>query len=282
MVRPATTQARRYTGRRPVTIPSLTAAQLHQFVTDGYLRIDHAFTAELAGAARAIFWNDLRSQGCLPEDRATWTRPVIRLGMYSQPAVVAAANTSTLRMAFDQLIGAGCWRPCMSVGTLPVRFPSEKDPGDAGWHIDPGFDHQQPDFMDWRVNVQSRGRALLMLMLFSDVGEADAPTRIRVGSHADIARALAPAGEAGLTLRQLLPHFASTATRREILATGSAGTVYLCHPLLVHSAQPHHGHEPRFMAQPPLLPQAEHWISNLEQPVNEVARAIHLALGESV
>jgi hypothetical protein len=28
----------------------------------------------------------------------------------------------------------------------------------------------------------------------------------------------------------------------------------LCHPFIVHSAQPHRGSTPRFMAQPPLLP----------------------------
>jgi hypothetical protein len=30
--------------------------------------------------------------------------------------------------------------------------------------------------------------------------------------------------------------------------------VYLCHPFLVHAAQPHHGDRPRFMGQPPLHP----------------------------
>jgi hypothetical protein len=35
-------------------------------------------------------------------------------------------------------------------------------------------------------------------------------------------------------------------------ATGDAGTVYLCHPFLVHSAQPHRVSRPLFMAQPPL------------------------------
>jgi hypothetical protein len=30
--------------------------------------------------------------------------------------------------------------------------------------------------------------------------------------------------------------------------------VYLCHPFLVHAAQPHRGNEPRFLAQPPLHP----------------------------
>ena len=60
----------------------------------------------------------------------------------------------------------------------------------TGWHIDPAFDHHKPDFMDWRVNIHSRGRTLLMLFLFSDVTEADAPTRLRAGSHMDIARAI--------------------------------------------------------------------------------------------
>ena len=51
--------------------------------------------------------------------------------------------------------------------------------------------------------------------------------------------------------------FASTEHCEEVLATGSAGTVYLCHPFIVHSAQSHRGTRPRFMAQPPLLPEGE-------------------------
>ena len=76
-----------------------------------------------------------------------------------------------------------------------------------------------------------------------------------VGSHLEMARLLAPAGEAGRSLRELARnHFAETAHCPEVTATGHAGTVYLCHPFLVHAAQPHHGTRPRFMAQPPLLP----------------------------
>src|SRR5712691_3368411 len=51
------------------------------------------------------------------------------------------------------------------------------DPGDAGWHIDVSFPgptgswNETKDFSDWRANVTLRGRALLMLFLFSDVGE---------------------------------------------------------------------------------------------------------------
>ena len=92
--------------------------------------------------------------------------------------------------------------------------------------------------MSWRANIHSKGRALLMLFLFSDVGEHDAPTRIRVGSHADIARQLAPAGEEGMTLRELAADdFSTSAHRPVVTATGDAGTVYLCHPFLVHAAR---------------------------------------------
>ncbi|GMT99257.1 phytanoyl-CoA dioxygenase family protein [Corallococcus caeni] len=251
-------------------------ARAEQFMRDGFIRIDHAFPREVADEARALLWKDT---GCDPDKPATWTRPVIRLGMYTQKPFVDAANTPVLHEAFDELVGPGRWLPCRAMGTFPVRFPSPDDPGDTGWHIDVGFDFDKPDFMDWRANVASKGRALLMLFLFSDVGEDDAPTRIRVGSHQDIARLLGPAGEAGLTLRQLAANgFSESAHRREVLATGEAGTVYLCHPFLVHSAQAHRGTRPRFMAQPPLLPREPLSLARLPEDTSPVEEAIRRAV----
>lgn len=50
-------------------------------------------------------------------------------------------------------------------------------------------------------------------------------------------------------------HVEAASTHRDVaLATGRAGDVWLCHPFIVHAAQPHHGNEPKLMAQPPLLP----------------------------
>lgn len=119
-----------------------------------------------------------------------------------------------------------------------------------------------------------------MLFLFSEVGEADAPTRIRVGSHLDIARRLAPAGDAGLSLRELAANgFAETAHLPEVLATGSPGTVYLCHPFLVHAAQPHHGIRPRFMAQPALLPREPLRLDRTDGNYSPVETAIRRAIG---
>jgi hypothetical protein len=237
--------------------------------------VARAFPRDVAEAARAILWRDT---GCSPDDPGTWTRPVVRLGMYGQEPFATAANTPALHAAFDALVGPGRWLRRDSLGTFPIRFPSPDDPGDAGWHVDVSFGYDAPDFLDWRANVRSRGRALLMLFLFSDVGDDDAPTRIRVGSHLDIARTLAPAGEAGLSLRELAADgFAGTAHCREVAATGEAGTVYLCHPFLVHAAQPHRGSRPRFMAQPPLLPAAPDGL-DLERGEAPVEMAIRLAL----
>lgn len=251
--------------------------QIQQFIDNGFLRLDNAFPRELADAGREILWRDT---GCDPDNPQTWTQPVIRLGGYAQEPFREAANTPLLHHAFDRLVGEGGWAPLAGLGTFPIRFPSPDDPGDAGWHIDVSFADETSDpndFFSWRANVYSKGRALLMLFLFSDVGEQDAPTRIRAGSHLDMAKFLEPAGEAGMSLREL--DFECSAHRPQVLAVGEAGTVYLCHPLLVHAAQPHHGTQPRFMAQPPLYPKKPFVLHRDDGNYSPVELAIRKGLG---
>ena len=66
--------------------------------------------------------------------------------------------------------------------------------------------------------------------------------------------------------------------RPEIQATGDAGTVYLCHPLLVHAAQMHRGSVPRFMAQPPLHPSEPFTLERADGDYSPVERSIRQAL----
>jgi hypothetical protein len=250
---------------------------VQKFIHDGFVRIDNAFSQEVAEEARKILWRDT---GCDPEDRSTWTRPVIRLGGYADPPFREAANTPVLYEAFDQLVGKDRWFPRGGLGTFPIRFPSDEDPGDTGWHVDASFPGGDPnDFMSYRVNIASRGRALLMLFLFSATGEDDAPTRIRVGSHLEVARILEPAGDDGLGFIELAKELDRTSHCREVLATGRAGTVYLCHPFLVHAAQAHRGSEPKFMAQPPLIPKEELKLHREEGDYSPVEQAIRIAIG---
>ncbi|ETZ22582.1 phytanoyl-CoA dioxygenase family protein [Pedobacter sp. V48] len=229
----------------------LNPQQIQSFIADGFVRIDNAFSANLAAEARDILWKDISAD---PNDSSTWIKPVVWLGMYTQEPFIKAANTDILHAAFDQLVGKEKWLPCMSMGAFPVRFPSEVDSGDTGWHVDAGFAGEDPnDFFAARINVYSKGRGLLMLFLFSDVGQRDAPTRILKGSHLDVARLLGPEGEQGLSFMELAMKLPELPKREEVLAVGKAGTVYLCHPFLVHAAQQHRGALPKFMAQPPLL-----------------------------
>ncbi|WP_229379510.1 hypothetical protein [Fibrella forsythiae] len=118
-----------------------------------------------------------------------------------------------------------------------------------------------------------------MLFLFSDCSEQDAPTRIRTGSHRDVAALLHLAGDAGLSFMELAGKLGELPDRDEALATGNAGTVYLCHPFLVHAAQLHRGTEPRFLAQPPLLLQGELTISGSATGYTPVEVAIRAGTG---
>lgn len=266
----------------PANSRALTAAQIESFIADGFVRIDGAFSADIAAECRSILWP---LTGCDPDDPATWTGPVVRIGYRADPPFAASANTPLLHAAFDQLVGKGRWAPRVDMGTFPIRFPSDEPPGDDGWHIDVSFGWQErpDDFMSWRANIYSRDRALLMLFLYSDVGDDDAPTRIRVGSHLEIARELAPAGEAGLSLRELTADgYRSTAHLPEALATGPAGTVYLCHPFLVHAAQKHRGRVPKFMAQPGLIPKEQIALERTDGNYSPVERSIRDAISTMV
>ncbi|QIP11912.1 phytanoyl-CoA dioxygenase family protein [Spirosoma aureum] len=258
-------------------LEGLTKQQIEQFIRDGFVRIDNAFSEENAQEVRDILWQDLPCDHNNPD---TWTKPVIRLGMYGQEPFVRAANTDVLHRAFDQLVGFGKWITCKNMGTFPVRFPSNEEPDDTGWHVDASFPGADPaNYLEWRINVRSKGRALLMLFLFSDSTEDDAPTRIRTGSHLDVARLLAETGETGLSFMELAGKLAQLPRRNETMAIGKAGTVYLCHPFLAHAAQAHRGKEPRFLAQPPLLLRNELTISGSEVGYTPVEEAIRIGLG---
>lgn len=254
----------------------LTTAQIDSFIQDGFVKIENAFSTGVADECRAILW---KATQCDPDNPDSWTQPVIRIGELGLEPFRKAANTNILHNAFDQLVGQGNWLPRVTLGSFPIRFPSKDPAMDTGWHVDASFPGDDVnDYMEWRINVYSKGRALLMLFLFSDVSEKDAPTIIRVGSHFDVARILEPEGEKGLSFMTLARKLDNLPERKEALATGRAGTVYLCHPLIAHAAQNHHGTTPRFMAQPPLLTKNDFSLDRSEKELCPVEKAILIGL----
>ena len=261
----------------------LRPAEIRAFVEDGYVAVRGALPREAAEACQDSVWSELREHGVARDDPATWMSPVIRIISPRTGPFAAAGPGSVpvLREACDQLIGEGRWWRRTDVGgTIPVRFPGPDDPGDAGWHIEASF---RPDDQDpagrWRVNFASRGRGLLALYLLTDVGPDDAPTRLRPGSHLDVAAVLAPAGDEGMdaTAAGVLAAEAS-AGRPVALASGRAGDVLFCHPFLVHAATwPHCGPTPRMIAQPPVT-MAGQFPLGANGPLSPVEQAIAAGL----
>jgi hypothetical protein len=116
-----------------------------------------------------------------------------------------------------------------------------------------------------------------MLVLYSDVDENDAPTIVYNKSHIDVAKILQPEGDAGLSFMDLANKLNDLPLREQTLATGKAGTIYLCHPFVAHSAQDHRGKNPKLMAQPPLLLKGELTIEG-KNDFTPVEMAIRLGL----
>jgi hypothetical protein len=264
-----------------VCVPAgpLSENDIERFVADGFVRLDSAFDRAVAAQVRERVYDEIRlaHRDFDVDDPATWPGPVLRFpGSIAQP-FFSALTSARLDAAFDQLVGNERWRRA-GLGTFAVRFPHPVEPDDAGWHTDGSY--VGPDGTLWS-NVTSRGRALLMLLLFTDVDIDDAPTRIRVGSHLLIPRLLEPAGEQGVSNMELASRFPDFDTLPLTHATGRAGDAYLCHPFLVHAADRHRSSSPRIIAQPPLAP-TDGELRLAHSPADyysAVERAVRIGLG---
>jgi Phytanoyl-CoA dioxygenase (PhyH) len=254
-----------------VTSTVLGPSDLDQFTEEGYVRLSSAFSRTLAGRCRQLACEQL---GIDETDPKSWVAPVVRGLVEGQP-LHDAANSPRLLDAVHQLLDPDRWQDRPDLGAFVVRFPTENDPGDSGWHIDGSFERQGSD--GYFVNYRSRGRGLLLLCLLSDVGIDDAPTRVLPGSHLKTAQMLRSFGDAGSPNPPLPDQFCSIA-----LATGEAGDVYLCHPFLVHAASwPHRGTTPRFISQPPIGLSGALQLDGEVSALSVVARTIRRSLDQS-
>ncbi|MFI6866013.1 phytanoyl-CoA dioxygenase family protein [Nocardia sp. NPDC050406] len=243
--------------------------QITRFVEDGFVRLESVFSRATARRCVELMWPDT---GCAPGDPATWTRPMVRLRGYDAEPFRTVARMPALERAFDQLVGPGRWVRKSGIEAIPVRFPHADPPDDDYWHFEGSY---LPE--GWTghsfTNYRSRGRALFMFVLFTDVTEVDAPTRLRVGSHLAVPARLRRYGEEGLDATRIdeTGVLEATAELPVTRATGCAGDIYLCHPFLIHAAQAHRGTTPRFMATP-TVESAEPLGIDGRSPVEEAIR----------
>ena len=99
---------------------------------DGYVAVRGAVPAPVITAIQDAIGRT-GPPGCQRDDASTWTAPVVRIPCPEGGPFAEAATMPVLQEACDQLIGPGrWWRRAGMGGSVPVRFPSEADPGDAG------------------------------------------------------------------------------------------------------------------------------------------------------
>ncbi len=257
---------------------SVNDAMTERFVADGFVALRGAVTPDVVDACTELLWKAIDLD---PADPSGWDEPVRWVGGMEQPPFVEAINAPALLEACDRLAGAGRWAPRASMGSFPLRFPHDREPEGLGWHIEGSY---QPDGVKtWWANVRSRGRALLALFLFTDVEDADGPTRIRVGSHLDVPPLLAPYGDEGVSNFACAAAVAAASADRPVaLAKGTAGDVFVCHPFLVHAAQANHGTRPRFLGQPAVLADEPYDIDRPDDACSPVELTIKRALAAGV
>jgi hypothetical protein len=191
-----------------------------------------------------MIWAAPGERGVRDDDPATWP-PLVHINSVGGGPFAAAGTSPVLAAADDELIGPGRRAPQVPAGgAVAVRFPSQ-DRANAGYPIEGSYDGPG----GYWVNVRSRARGLLALLLFTDVGPDDVPTRLVRGSHLHVAQFLAPYGEAGTSAdaESWRPWFCAgrPLTRRQ------GRDVFLCHPFVMHTATwPHRGTAPRMITQP--------------------------------
>ncbi|GAB2619571.1 phytanoyl-CoA dioxygenase [Paractinoplanes abujensis] len=247
---------------------------IDRFVRDGFVKIEQAVPAAVVDDCARLLWERIDAER---DDPRTWTKPVEWVGTMAQPPFAAAMNVPVLVEAIDAVAGPGRWQPRNEMGAFPLRFPHTEEPDDAGWHIEGAY--MPPGETSYWTNVHSSYRALLLLFLFTDVDERTAPTRIRAGSHMDVPRVLLPYSEEGASGEVLSPLVdAASAHRPTVLGTGRAGDVFVCHPFLVHAAQPNHGTGPRFLSQPCISPRDRYARRPYEGNDSPIGRTIRQAL----
>ena len=235
------------------TARALSDAQIAQFIQDGFVRIDRAFPRELAEQGRTILSRDLP---CDPDDAATWTRPVIRLGYYSD---------EPFRKAVEQPPASYSLRPARPEGAMaalrrPRHLPCAiSKPARSRRHRlacrsqlprrESGYRQQGLRRLARQRHVPRPRAADAVPLLRCARSRCADPDKPRLASgHGAPSRS----GRRGRPVHLTLDPMGSD--RPEAQATGEAGTVYLCHPFLIHAAQKHRGSAPRSMAQPPLHP----------------------------
>jgi len=258
-----------------MTYKVLTEEQVEQFIERGWVLLKEAFPRDCALAAQDVVWSHVEKRGVLKDDRTTWTEEKIQLNEAYRTPEFDLCNTEKLADAIEDLVGVGRWTSrgqSVTWGWWPVNFSIGVDaPWDvpkSGWHY---------DGIHFKHRIDSPDQGLLLLCMFSEIGQYGGGTLVAEGSHNVVANILAEQSkglELGEAIRLAKQHpwlaeltgatetsdenrverFMNTPyedpagfSLRVVETVASPGDVILCHPFLFHTPSQNHSGTPRFM-----------------------------------
>lgn len=223
-----------------------TTEDLEAFLRDGFIRINDAFPETVAKSCCKEIWLRLKELSINEDEPGFWPRRQGLQNIYNKDDGEPWSGVFTERLygAIDDICGAGCWNS-FGAGWWTISFPGFCEPPwgvDGNWHIDGSSE---------RHYIFSKSIGVVPIMLFSDVCLGSGGTAVARGSHKLVINALVSAGLRGLSGPDVKAIFEDRESEFDVVELcGSAGTVYLMHPYLVHARSKNLSSNPRFLCHP--------------------------------
>ncbi|MBO9575555.1 MAG: phytanoyl-CoA dioxygenase family protein [Sphingobium sp.] len=241
---------------------------IQHFRDHGWMRVPQAFDADAAAAMRDAVWRELAADGIARDRPSTWTveRPAHLQKLKNDPLFLRVGS-ERLRAAIDEVLGSKTYDAPRDWGAFFLAFP-----GDTPWNIPSGGWHVDAKYTSplWPAG------GVKTFALLGDLDPRGGGTLFVSGSHRLVHRwfrANPPPPEAkSADMRKLLmahpyirdlhrpgdpeQRIACFMDRAEydggiplqvVEQTGSAGDVFLVHPLVMHVAAPNTTARPRFL-----------------------------------
>jgi hypothetical protein len=224
----------------------LTDKDVDHFIRKGYVKIEGAFSAEVAAE-----WSDdcFARLGYDPDDKSTWVEQRIHLG--SNKEVLVSEFAPRVYDAVCDLVGGEeqLGQPCKWSDGFIVNLGIRADepwqpagPNTPGWHKDGDF---------FRHFLDSPEQGLLVFVNWTDVVHHGGPTYIATDSVPIVAKFLADHPEGVLPNGFDFPGLVGQCKEFEE-ATAKAGDVFLLHPFLLHAASQNPLRLIRIITNPPV------------------------------
>lgn len=225
---------------------TLTQADVDHFLQKGYIKIENAFSRDVAEEwTRKCF----QRLGYDMEDKSTWSERRVHMGgdHYVEVKEFAPRVYDAMcdLLGGEERIGQPCrWSDHfivnLGVGAEDPWMPA--GPGTAGWHKDGDF---------FRHFLDSPEQGLLVFVNWTDIVHQGGPTYIATDSVPVITKFLADRPQGVLPGEFNFKELGAQCSEFEE-ATGNAGDVFLLHPYLLHAASQNPLRVIRVITNPPV------------------------------